>query len=111
MSDSDKIRIRNLVNFTLISAGDPSSSKELQEDEEATFSPGTLETEGRLDPMIYVGKLPVFRIQVDPDSNRQPGSRFGIRILQLKLSFFKTGEGCTDRVGTSKHSFSGGGGL
>jgi len=52
----------------------------------------------------------VFRIQVDPDSNRQPGSRFGIRILQLKLSFFKTVEGCTDRVGTSKHSFAGGGG-
>ena len=47
---------------------------------------------------------PVFRIriQVDPDSNHQSGSGFGIRILQLKLSFFKTVEGCTDRVGTVK---------
>ena len=41
------------------------------------------------------------RIQVDPDSNRQSGSGFGIRIqiLQLKFSFFKTVEGCTDRLG------------
>ena len=35
------------------------------------------------------------RIRVDPDSNR----------------FFKTVEGCTDRVGTSKYLFAGGGGL
>ena len=46
--------------------------------------------------------LPVFRIriQVDPDSNCQSRSRFGlrIRILQLKLSFFKTVEGCTNTV-------------
>jgi hypothetical protein len=48
---------------------------------------------------------------VDPDSNCQSGSGFGIQILQLKLSFFKTVEGGTDRVGTSKHSFSGGGGV
>ena len=51
------------------------------------------------------------RIRVDPDSNRRSGSGFGIRIriLQLKLSFFKTVKGCTDRLGTSKHSFAGGG--
>jgi len=49
------------------------------------------------------------RIRVDPDSNRQSGSEFGIRIRiqQLKLSFFKTVEGCTDRLGTSKHLFAG----
>ncbi len=57
--------------------------------------------------MVKNLKWPVFRIriQVDPDSNRQPGSRFGIRILQLKLSFFKTVEGCTDRVGTSTYEY------
>jgi len=55
------------------------------------------------------------RIRLDPDSNRQSGSGsvsgFGIRIRiqQLKLSFFKAVEGCTDRVGTSKHLFAGGG--
>ena len=53
------------------------------------------------------------RIRLDPDSNRQSGSGSGfgirIRIQQLKLSFFKAVEGCTDRVGTSKHLFAGGG--
>jgi len=53
------------------------------------------------------------RIRLDPDSNCQCGSGSGfgiwIRIQQLKLSFFKAVEGCTDRVGTSKHLFSGGG--
>ena len=57
--------------------------------------------------------MSVFRIRIrlDPDSNRQSGSGSGIRIRiqQLKLSFFKAVEGCTDRVGTSKHLFAGGG--
>jgi len=56
--------------------------------------------------------LPVFRIRIrlEPDSNRQSGSGVGIRIRiqQLKLSFFKAVEGCTDRVGTIKHYCGGG---
>jgi len=54
------------------------------------------------------------RIRIrNPDSESGSGSRFGIRIRiqQLKLSFFKAVEGCTDRVGISKHLFAGGGGL
>ena len=62
----------------------------------------------------YQVSYPVFRIRIrlDPDSNRQSGSGFGIRIRiqQLKWSFFKAVEGCTERVGTSKHLFAGGGG-
>ena len=54
---------------------------------------------------------------MDPDSNRQSGSGsgFGIRIRiqipnpdpAIEIELFKNVEGCTDRVGTSKHSFAG----